>query len=66
MLRLGVWELDIPGKGDQPAMRFTTIDGRDWTVPDAHRRNVVMTLSMPTAGFETVVVKGYHVHEPAP
>jgi hypothetical protein len=48
-------------------MLFTTVDGRDWTAPDVHKRNVTVTLVVgdPDApAWEGVIARGYHTHSP--
>ena len=50
--------LTIKASGPNPEMVFTTIDGRDMTVADSHKRLVTVTLAMP--GWEGPIVKGYH------
>lgn len=63
---LSIWKLTIPATDSDPGMRFTTIDGRDWTNDGHHKRNVTVTMSIgpeESPFWEHVIVKGYHTLE---
>lgn len=60
---LSAWQLNVTT--DTGLMSFSTIDGRDWSAPDVHKRNVTVTLSVGDPGapvWEGVIVRGYHTH----
>jgi hypothetical protein len=59
---LSIWSLTVTAD-DAPPMTFTTVDGRDWTAPTMHKRNVVVTMAVGDATnpiWQGVVVRGYH------
>lgn len=59
---MSVWSLTVHPDNSDP-MTFTTVDGRDWTAPEAHKRNVVVTMSLgpqESPVWEGVIVRGYH------
>jgi hypothetical protein len=60
---MSVWSLTIPASTEGPEMTFTTIDAQDFTNSTAHKRNVVVTMSvgpMDRPAWQGVVSKGYH------
>jgi hypothetical protein len=64
---LAIWTLTIPAREGSPEMRFTTIDGRDFTETAHNKRNVVVTMSIgPTNApfWEAVVSSGSHTLQP--
>lgn len=64
---LTAWELTIPASDQSPEMRFTTIDGRDFTDTLHQKRNVVVTMSIGPKErpvWEGVVSSGTHTQRP--
>lgn len=60
---LSIWELHIPAAGDNPEMTFTTVDGQDFSVTTAHKRNVTVTMKVGPADapfWEGVIAYGSH------
>lgn len=63
LANLSVWSLSLPAKPNSPEMRFTVIDGQDFSETKAHKRNVTVTLSVgpvATPFWEGVVSSGFH------
>ncbi len=63
---LSAWRLDLPAAHGNPAMTFTTIDGRDLSAPGKHRRNVAVTLAVGPASapyWRGVIVYGSHTKQ---
>ena len=64
---LSVWKLSLPAHGQSPEMKFTVIDGRDYTDPEHDRRNVTITLRVGPKSqpyFDGVIESGYHIRLP--
>lgn len=60
---MSIWSLKVPAQENSPEMRFTTIDGQDFTETSAHRRNVTVTMSVGPNDrpyWEGVIASGYH------
>lgn len=60
--KLAIWKLSIPASGGNPAMTFTTIDGRDESA-STETRDVTITMSIGPADapmFESVIAYGSH------
>ena len=62
---MSVWSLLIPANGKNPEMRFTAIDGKDFSETENHKRNVTVTMSVGPATapyWEGVVSSGFHIN----
>ncbi|HEX4300968.1 MAG TPA: hypothetical protein VH327_08870 [Gammaproteobacteria bacterium] len=60
--KLAIWKLSIPASAGNPAMTFTTIDGRDESA-GTETRDVTVTMSIGPADapmFESVIAYGSH------
>lgn len=60
---LSVWSLTVAANANSPEMRFTVIDGQDFSEIKVHKRNVTVVMSVgPTEApfWEGVVSSGYH------
>lgn len=58
-----IWRRTIPASKDGPEMTFTIIDGQDFNEAGAHKRNVVVTLTIgvePSPIWQGLVSTGYH------
>ena len=63
--KLSVWELQVPASNGQPQMRFTTIDGRDFTA-HGHTRDVTVTMMVGPISkpyWQGVIAYGSHTKE---
>ena len=61
--KLAVWRLSVPASGGNPAMTFTTIDGKDFAATSGETRDVTVTMSIGPADapmFESVIAYGSH------
>jgi hypothetical protein len=61
--KLAVWRLSVPASGGNPAMTFTTIDGRDFGATAGETRDVTVTLTVgptDTPYWEGVIAYGSH------
>ncbi|HEY1772090.1 MAG TPA: hypothetical protein VGH91_02730 [Gammaproteobacteria bacterium] len=61
--KLAVWRLSIPASSGNPAMTFTTIDGKDFAVASGETRDVTVTMSVGPADapmFQSVIAYGSH------
>lgn len=61
--KLAIWKLTVPGSGSNPPMTFTTIDGKDFTVPNGETRDVTVTMAVGPVDapyWEGVIAYGSH------
>ena len=61
--KLAVWTLTIPASGSNPAMTFTTIDGKDLLATGSDTRDVTITLQVGPAAspyWQGVIAFGSH------
>jgi hypothetical protein len=64
--KLAVWKLDIPASGGNPAMSFTTVDGKDFTASSGETRDVTVTMSVgpdDAPMFQSVIAYGSHTKQ---
>jgi hypothetical protein len=60
---MSIWSLTVPAGAKSAEMRFTVIDGQDFSEVKAPKRNVTVTMSVgpaETPYWEGVVSSGYH------
>lgn len=64
---LSIWGFTVPASQNSPELRFTVIDGQDFSETSVHKRNVTVSMSVgpQTAPvWEGVVGSGYHSLNP--